>query len=351
MKRHGSNYRGTRKGIGVLIPILVVLCVVAAVALYVIDNNTTYSKEGTSVLPEREEKQEEVTEPTIIVENEDGSSEIVETSEETSPTIEVQEVKALFIPIASVKSKEAFANELASAKSLDVNTLVLEVKAEDGGLAFATKSALGAKNELMGDSTMLSEAVAKAKGEGYSVAFYVSCFRDNESARKNVSSAVCTGNKVLWIDGEVGQYSEMRWLSPYSESATAYLTDVIAELSAFTPDEIILSNVSFPAIGKTEIITYEDNGVQKAEKLSAFITSAKSAAGGIKLSAVYENYTGAALTESGQSAELFASMFDTVYINLLAEKKTASFEDAKGHFKKAIPIANAPTGNEYIIKK
>lgn len=350
MKRQG-RYRGTRKSIGVLIPMLVVLCVIAAAALYVINNNTTYSKEGASVLPEKKEKQEEVTEPIIIVENDDGSSEVVETSEETPLVAEEREMKALLIPIASVRSKDAFVNELASAKGLDVNTLVLEVKAEDGSLAFATKSALGAKNELTGDDAVLSEVITKAKEEGYRVAFYVSCFRDNETAKKNATCAVRTASKVLWIDGEVGQYREMRWLSPYSESATTYLTDIISELAALSPDEIILSNVSFPAIGKTEIIAYEDNGVKKSDKLLQFITSAKQAAGGTKLSAVYENYTGSALTESGQSAEMFANVFDTVYINLNADKKTASFEDVKDNFEKAIPVANAATGSEYIIKK
>ena len=346
MKRQ-SRYRGARKSIGVLIPLLAVLCVIAAIALYVIDNNTTYSKEGSSVLPEKTEKTENV-EATIIVENTDGTSDVIDPAVEENTDAKV---KAVFIPISSVKDKESFEKELSTAKTLGVNTLVLEVKAEDGSLAFKTKSAFGAKNELMGNSSVLSGVVSRAREEGYRVAFYVSCFRDNEAAIKNASSAVRTENKVLWIDGEVGKYREMRWLSPYSEGATTYLTDVLRELCEFSPDEIILSNVSFPAIGRTDIIAYEDGGVKKSDKLSEFISSARTAAGGTKLSAVYENYTGTALTESGQVAGLFAGAFDTVYIHLRAEKNTAAFDDVKAYFKKAVPISDAPTGNEYMIKE
>ncbi len=344
------RYRGARKRIGVLIPMLVALCVLAAVALYVIDNNTTFTKEGSFVISEKEKTPENV-ETTLIIDEPDGTSVVEEIQEEPEPenealTEEGLETKALFVPIGTVKSADLFAAELSSAKSLGVNTLVLEVKAEDGSLAFATKTKMGTKTGLAGDSEMLTSAVSKARAEGYRVAFYMSCFRDNEAARKNAPNAVRTGNKVLWIDGE-----NVRWISPYSEETTAYLTEVIRELAVFSPDEIILSNVSFPAIGKPELIVYEDGGVEKADKLSEFMTLAHEAAGGIKLSAVYENYKDKALTESGQKQEAFASAFDTVYINELGGKKTASFADVSAGFKNAIPISKSPTGNEYLIKK
>ena len=345
MKRQG-RYRGTRKRIGLLIPTLVVLCVLAAVALYVIDNNTTFTREGSFVFDKKEETPENV-ETTLIIDETDGTSVAEEIKEETPVRIdEALVTKALFLPIGTVKSTELFDAELSSAKSLDVNTLVLEVKAEDGSLAFATETKIGKKMGLAGDSEALLSAVSKARAEGYRVAFYMSCFRDNEAARKNAPSAVRTANKVLWIDGE-----NLRWISPYSEDAVAYITELIGEMSAFSPNEIILSNVSFPAIGKPELIAYEDGGVAKDDKLSEFVALARAAAGSIKLSAVYENYKDNALVESGQKKEAFASSFDTVYINEVGGKKTASFAEVSASFENAVVISKSPTGSEYLIKE
>lgn len=345
MKRQG-RYRGARKRIGLLIPVLVLLCILAAVALYVIDNNTTFTRDGSFVIAHKEEAPENV-ETTLIIDEPDGTSATEEIKEEApAPVEEAVGVKSLFVPIGTVKSSELFDVELASAKSIDVDTLVFEVKAEDGSLAFATNSKMGIKMGLAGDSAVLTSAVAKARNAGYRVAFYMSCFRDNEAARKNAPNAVRTGNKVLWIDGE-----NMRWISPYSDDAVAYLNELIGEMCAFAPDEIILSNVSFPAIGKPELIVYEDGGVPKADKLSEFIASARAAAGEIKLSAVYENYKDKALTESGQNTEDFASSFDTVYINEQGGKKTASFADVSASFENAVMISKNPNGSEYLIKK
>ena len=40
------RYRGSRQKIGFFIPALVVLCLIAAASLYVINNNMTFTKEG-----------------------------------------------------------------------------------------------------------------------------------------------------------------------------------------------------------------------------------------------------------------------------------------------------------------
>ncbi|MBR3847766.1 MAG: hypothetical protein IKM21_00565 [Oscillospiraceae bacterium] len=345
MKRQG-RYRGARKRIGLLIPVLVVLCILAAVALYIIDNNTTFTRDGSFVITQKEEPPKDV-ETTLIIDEPDGTSVAEEIKQEPpTPSDEALTTKSLFIPIGTVKSAELFDAELASAKSLDVNTLVFEVKAEDGSLAFATNTKMGTKMGLAGDSAALASAADKARSAGYRVAFYMSCFKDNEAARKNAPNAVRTGNKVLWIDGE-----NTRWISPYSDGATEYLTELIGEIAAFSPDEIILSNVSFPAIGKPELIAYEDGGVSKADKLSQFIASARAAAGEIKLSAVYENYKDKALAESGQKKEAFASSFDAVYINEQGGKRNASFADVSASFENAVIISKNPTGSEYLIKE
>ncbi len=342
--KNQRRYRGSRRKIGLLIPVLVVLCIIAATALYVINNNMTFTKEGSFFIPEKDETPQDVEANLVIEEPE------VEIEPEQMPVVvpqgNVSDVRGYFVPVGSVKSVELFDAELIAAKTAGANTLILEVKAEDGTLAYATKTRIGMSTGLAGDSAMLSESINKARESGYRVALYMSCFKDNEAARKNQIYSVRTANKIIWLDGE-----NMRWLSPYSEEACEYLAETVRELAEFSPDEIILSNISFPTFGKTEIIEYENGGVSKEEKISEFIEELKSASGEIKLSAVYENYKGNALSRSGQSTDAFANAFDTVYVKESGGNNTASFASVADKFKNAVPIKSSPAGNEYVIKK
>ena len=337
------RYRGERRGIGILIPLLVVLCVVAAVSLYVINNNMVFTKEGSFFIPEKREETEEIT-ANIIIESEEEPQQENNPIEKTHAT---DEIKAYFVPLSGVKDAAIFDEAILSAKAeTGVNKLVLEVKAEDGSLAFETKTKIGKSTGLYGDSAVLLKAVEKAKKEGFEVAFYMSCFKDNEAARKNQEFSVRTSNKVIWLDG-----ANMRWLSPYSDAAREYLTTVITELCEFLPDEIILSNISFPAFGKTEIISYDDSVTSREDMLLKFISDAKEAAGEVPLCAVYENYNEKYIKSSGQSAEMFAKEFDSVYIDSAQNQLTAPYESVKDKFKKAIPIKTEKTSGNYLIRK
>ena len=66
MKRSSGRYRGSRRSGGVLIPLLVVLCIAAAVTLYVINNNMTFTREGSFFIPEKEVRTEKAEANLII---------------------------------------------------------------------------------------------------------------------------------------------------------------------------------------------------------------------------------------------------------------------------------------------
>lgn len=347
--KKSRRYRGARSGgIGLLIPVLVVLCVVAAGALYVINDNMTFTRDGSFFLTGKEEKTHKEIEPSLIIEDE-VSSEAESREPENIPVSSVNDEekkeKVLFVPIGSVKSKELFAAEIEKARSMGANKLALEVKAEDGTLAFVTKTKIGLSTALSGDSEVLHANVKTAREAGYSVAFFLSCFKDNEAARQNQEYAARTENKIIWLDGE-----NVRWLSPYSESARNYLIEVSKELLEFSPDEMIYSNISFPVKGKTEIISYEDGGVSKRDALAGFMNSLKENLSGIKLSAVYENYGDSYIKQSGQTAKAFDEIFETVYVNRNGGKYTDGFDVVAELFKKPVAIENAPSGEEFMIR-
>lgn len=356
-RRTSRRYRGSRRGgIGVLIPMLLVLCVAAAISLYFINDNMAFTLDGVFFPVLGNSDPSEEIGANLIIEEPETEQEIPDAP---PPQQQVQEpasavtdgsVRALFVPIGSVKSAELFSAALAEISAdAKINTLVLEVKAEDGTLAFSTDSPIAENAAVSGDDATLKSAMEKAREAGYKVALYMSCFKDNEAARKNQAYSARTANKVIWLDG-----NNVRWLSAYSDPAREYLVSAVGKLASFSPDEIILSNISFPAIGKTELLAYEEELGTKREMLKRFIDEAKKAAGSVALSAVYENYNEKLISESGQSAEDFAG-FDTVYISSAGGRYTLGFDDAAPLFEgadcKTVPITADFTADEFMMKK
>lgn len=351
-RRTSRRYRGSRRGIGIVIPLLIVLCIAAAVSLYFINDNMAFTRDGAFFLsPNKEVKTSQVDANLIIEQGSEDTPEPVvpEQSNEVPDMPESDEGKrAYFIPIGSVKNTELFDAALSEIPS-GINTLVLEVKAEDGTLAFVSESNIAKNAAVGGDDTTLTSAMTKARAAGYRVALYMSCFKDNEAARKNQSYSARTANKIIWLDG-----NNVRWLSAYSDSAQEYLISAVEKLAAMSPDEIILSNISFPAVGKTELLSYDESLGTKREMLKSFISDVKTAAGSISLSAVYENYNSNTLKSSGQNAEDFGG-FDTVYVNSAAGRYTLGFDTAAQLFENAkcklIPVSAQSTEDEYMIRK
>ena len=353
-QRTSRRYRGSRSGgMGFLIPLLLVLCAVAAGTLYFINDNMTFTKDGAFFSPKKNDDVHEEVNANLIIETDaptDEGPEIAPPSvqEVGNPSQDDKHTRSHFVSIGNVKSPELFDAALAEMPE-NINTVVLEVKAEDGTLAFSSDSAIAKNAAVAGDDTCIVSAIEKSRSKGCKVALYMSCFKDNEAARKNQEYSARTANKIIWLDG-----NNVRWLSAYSESAREYLISATEKLASFSPDEIILSNISFPAVGKTEILSYDSSLGSKRDMLKSFMEGVVTAAGEIPVSAVYENYNSARIGESGQNAEDFA-VFDKIYINSTADRYTLGFEDAKTLFKDTgctlIPIAQHSEETEFMIKK
>ncbi len=354
-RKQSRRYRGAKSGgIGVLIPILIVLCVIAAGVLYFVNDNMTFTLDGTLLSPKTEKPSGGDVSANLIIESPDepptaAPEEVLPEPEEETPAPEEAGVRALFIPIGEVKSEELFAAKLSEVPvAKKINTLVLEVKAEDGTLAFSSDSPLAAAAAVSGDDGTLSRVIRSAKEKGYRVALYMSCFKDNEAARKSQEESARTKNKIIWLDN-----GNVRWLSVYSDKAREYLVSSIKKLASLSPDEIILSNISFPAEGKTELLSYDEKTGAKPEMLELFIAEAKTAAGNVPISAVYENYNGNYIAESGQSPELF-SAFERLYVAGTSTKFRNSSDSAHKLFAEAeaelIVMSPAPSEDEFVIK-
>ncbi len=318
-----GRYKGRRGSIGVLIPVLIVLCVIAGAVLFILGDSMIFTKEGVIFSSEEEPVELPQIDPEIIIEEEEKKE-----PEPVSPKAGL--TAAVIIPQKAI-ADEGFVS--AALARPGINTVIFEVKAEDGYLAFSEKSRLAAAAGVSASDEALKKAISEARAKGYSVSLLMSCFKDNEAARKSQSFAVSTQNKIIWLDGE-----NVRWLNPYSEAAQSYLLDVIKTLSAYGADELILSNISFPAVGRTELVFYGEGLPSKEDTLSSFIGKAEEAAGDMMLSAVYENYKDGYREKSGEKIENYLG-FDAVYVKNNAGKYTNAFSAVSSSLsEKACPI-------------
>lgn len=298
------SYRGSRRKSGCLIPILVALCIVAALVLFFVQRNVSFTPEGmvlrlpftdkTVLLGKGEEVPEEDVNLVIDAPEEPEKEPFEEPKEEPEEPVlseyETRIVKSIFVPRSVVLDASAFDALLAQAKDSEINTFVLEVKAENGRLAFASTAELAANSEAnASDNTALKNALTKLEMQGIHAVAQMSCFRDNRAPRNQRALAVRTKKKALWLDPD-----EFTWLNPYSADAVAYLKTVLTDLYTLGFEEVMLTNVSFPVKGRTSLISYaqaEETTQQAA--ITAFAQQMRAVAveKGKQLSFFYDNQT------------------------------------------------------------
>ena len=117
---------------------------------------------------------------------------------------------------------------------------------------------------------------AEARGQGEAIASTIarmSCFLDPIAARADVEGMGLknTGGYIFY-DGNNGN-----WLDPSKPAARQYLCTLAAELAQQGFDEILLTDVGYPTVGKLDKIDY--NGADRAASIRLFLEELRSALG------------------------------------------------------------------------
>lgn len=117
-----------------------------------------------------------------------------------------------------------------------------------------------------------AEAAAETDGvlrqllssEAYAIA-RISCFRDGLRANADIEGMGLknTGGYVFY-DG-----NNENWLDPGKEAARRYLCDIAAECAAMGFDEILLTDFTYPTVGKVNKIDY--GATEQAANLQSFL--------------------------------------------------------------------------------
>jgi len=310
-----STYHGKGFKWKIVLAVLLLVVIIGALAVIRLQKYVVYDDSGHPRLDLSQFSEQKPDESGSA--KADGSGDANLTIQEP----ERQSIQAVQLPVGPLTDWKA-AWTAASAGG-PYNAAVYTVKDPNGSLYVDNESAP-------------AEAVKTAEGTGTAVdamlkdgTFYtiakIACFRDSIASSGDLEGMGLknTGGYVFY-DG-----NNDRWLDPGKPAARQYLIDLATGCAAAGFDEILLTDVGYPTVGKLNKIDY---GVAAAgqpdslkEELDSFLTEMKTALAeyNVKLSILLptdliasNNANGA----SGQSLADIAPLVDRVYADTAGDQ-------------------------------
>ncbi len=177
------------------------------------------------------------------------------------------------------------------------NALAVNIRGEDG---------VSALDEA------LTEAVSGFAQSGGRAVAMASALRDNTAPREDLSIAVTTGSGARWLD-----YDYISWVNPYSENAADTLALLANACAQAGFEELVLYNFQFPTHGKTQLIDYGEQAVERTQALSNLLSALRDKVpDSLGLSVVLTDTAAASLLDeqAGQDVSLLARDCTHLYI-------------------------------------
>lgn len=258
-----NSYRGRTPKWRIALMALLVVVILAAVAVMALSHFIVYDEEGTPQmeLPWQEEPAvepaEEISEPPLDLTIE----------EPVKPRV----LRGFCTPVPLTRESWSDSNDRAK-ESFDCNAAAVTLKDAAGNVYFNSTTALPGTVQLQEETdAALAEVVAYCQStEGHSIA-RLSCFHDPKAANRDVENMGLknTGGYIFY-DGNNSQ-----WLDPAKPAAREYLYGLAKEAAELGFDEILLTDVSYPTVGKLNKIDYGEG--EKGGHLADFLEEMRAA--------------------------------------------------------------------------
>ena len=258
-----NSYRGRTPKWRIALMALLVVVILAAVAVMALSHFIVYDEEGTPQmeLPWQEEPAvepaEEISEPPLDLTIE----------EPVKPRV----LRGFCTPVPLTRESWSDSNDRAK-ESFDCNAAAMTLKDAAGNVYFNSTTALPGTVQLQEETdAALAEVVAYCQStEGHSIA-RLSCFHDPKAANRDVENMGLknTGGYIFY-DGNNSQ-----WLDPAKPAAREYLCGLAKEAAELGFDEILLTDVSYPTVGKLNKIDYGEG--EKGGHLADFLEEMRAA--------------------------------------------------------------------------
>lgn len=318
MARPRSVYRGKRK-YGWMISTVLFLLIFALMAgvwlFYDLQKYIQYEKDSLRLVFNQEVSEgdsgedipiaEAVTSPQIVVEIPDF------TDMESLVSGGLEAIRAMYVGKDNVKASTlSYYPGILAQSQTAYNALVINIKSEDGYLRYFSSVPLATSYGVNGTEN-LTDTLAALSEQGIWLVAEVSCLVDNAMAVRNSALALRNGSGGVMADAKGS------WLDPFNSGVREYLAAIIGELAAMGFDEVLLTNVCFPAgtVQYSQPMSAAPAGLSSVASFAKYLR-AEADELGIKLSAVL---SGKAMREGtstaiGQDATFFLKVFDRVYV-------------------------------------
>jgi hypothetical protein len=203
-------------------------------------------------------------------------------------------------------------DEYLSFTRYGMNTLQVDVKDENGEVAFASPHASLARRIGSAQNYYRPRVVVrKARAQGLYVIARVVVFEDPFLARARPGMAIQRAGGGVW-ENDAG----LGWGNPYDRRVWKYNVDVAESAAHAGFDEIMFDYVRFPSDGDVEAILYRSRvNESKAETIARFLAYARGRLDrlGVRVSAAVFGLSATRPLGIGQRPPLMAPHLDAIY--------------------------------------
>lgn len=242
-----SSYRGRGPRWKILLAVVLVVVIAVALSVVYLGEHVVYSADGRRqiVLPwQREERdappdgeEEDPDQPDVSV--------TVQEPEEKEP----QEIAAGSLPAKALTAADwtAWSGE---TENKDFNAVAVRLKTSNGTIYFNFTGAVSGAVETELDTASTLSALTSR--EGLHTIASVACLQDFKAANADVEGRGLknTGGYIFY-DG-----NNNLWLDPAKPSTREYVCDLAKEIAELGFDELLLTDFSYPTVGKINKINY-----------------------------------------------------------------------------------------------
>lgn len=200
---------------------------------------------------EQEEKQdteikEEATmkEPSVSMEN---STLKQETTVEQLPFVDIEAKQTRFLPEDTLFDSQALASALETAKADGMDSVMIDLKNQDGWLIYPIQYKEGYDDYFTGNPTLsLEKLVKQIQAAGLKPIASIHTFRDRRFQQAETYAGILyEGSESFWLDN-APDAGGRPWLNPYSPLARDYICKLIQDAAKAGFRELVLQDFGFP---------------------------------------------------------------------------------------------------------
>lgn len=254
------NYRGRKSKGKIALTVLLILVILAAVVVMLLQRHVVYDETGSLRLElpwqtEEPSKNEAIPGPDELDLN-------IEVMPEETPSAQPK-MRAYAMP-TGILTAAGWETACLYMQEESCDAVAVTLKDRSGNIYFDTEAAVIYSVKTAEDSAETLEEIVSDGFDGYTIA-QISCFQDPKAADSHTKSMglMNTGGYIFY-DG-----NNSRWLDPGKEEARSYLLSLIRDAAELGFDEILLTDVGYPLVGKLDKIQYGEG--DRPQKLMTFL--------------------------------------------------------------------------------